>query len=50
MIEKELSWDELFVLCDKPKPKKEKVRLKNEDEVLDWELEKIWFEKNRDLK
>jgi hypothetical protein len=43
--EKEITWEELWEKCN---PKKKE--LSYEDKVLDWDLERIWFEKNKDLK
>jgi len=45
-MENELTWEELWNMCNPMK----KETLSNKDRCYDWDLERIWFEKNKDLK
>ena len=51
MKEEKLTDEQLWQLCiDEEKKKKTKIRLKNEDESIDWEFWSKEFEKTKGLK
>lgn len=48
-MKKEITWEELWLKCNEP-AKKKVDKLSNKDKCYDWDLERVWYEKNKDLK